>query len=333
MDDSTETQSPVSRKRQDHLSKDGQWRSFPKVPNLIQYVSNGNYYGRIKVGGRIVRESLKTDVWTTAKLRLADFLKDHQQKRRQGVPPKFGEILAAFKRNLPNETSLKPASKIYRKLCYTKIERSWPELGNLRLDEIKPEACKAWAAQLSPTISSNFFNNILGTMNQLFAAGIKMHKENCGEVLENPAAGLKRGRVKPKDLRLPEPSQFKALVENLRQRRKGAFSGDLVEFLAYSGLRINSEAIWVRWEDIDWQQKMMIVRGHPETGTKNSEIRRVPIIPDMENLLLRMKEKLGTEATGRLFQQKACQHYLSRACADINLTFATGTPKTLFSWG
>jgi hypothetical protein len=41
------------------------------------------------------------------------------------------------------------------------------------------------------------------------------------------------------------------LIENLRQRRKGAFSGDLVEFLAYSWLRINSEAIWVRWEDID----------------------------------------------------------------------------------
>jgi hypothetical protein len=74
-------------------------------------------------------------------------------------------------------------------------------------------------------ISSNLFNNILGTMNQLFAAGIKLHKENCGEVLENPAADLKRGRVKPKDLRLPEPAQFKALGENLRQRRKGAFRG------------------------------------------------------------------------------------------------------------
>jgi len=53
-----------SRKREASLSADGKWRSFPKVPNLLQYVSNGNYYGRIKVGGKLIRESLGTAVWT-----------------------------------------------------------------------------------------------------------------------------------------------------------------------------------------------------------------------------------------------------------------------------
>ena len=48
---------------------------FPKYPHLLQYVSNANYYARIKVNGKVIRESLKTTVWTTAKLRLADFLK------------------------------------------------------------------------------------------------------------------------------------------------------------------------------------------------------------------------------------------------------------------
>jgi hypothetical protein len=47
----------ASKKRDDHLSKDGKWRSFPKVPNLLHYVHNDNYYGRIKVGGKIIRES------------------------------------------------------------------------------------------------------------------------------------------------------------------------------------------------------------------------------------------------------------------------------------
>lgn len=56
------------------MSKDGKWRSFPKVPHLLQYVSNGNYYGRIKVGGKLIRESLETTVWTTAKLKLTDFI-------------------------------------------------------------------------------------------------------------------------------------------------------------------------------------------------------------------------------------------------------------------
>ena len=71
------------------MSKDGQWRSFPKVPHLLQYVSNGNYYARIKVNGKIIRESLKTSVWTTAKLRLTDFVKKHQEARGIIVSPKF----------------------------------------------------------------------------------------------------------------------------------------------------------------------------------------------------------------------------------------------------
>jgi len=52
-----DTQSKASKKREEHLSKDGQWRSFPKVPHLLQYVSNGSYYGRIKVGGKVIRKS------------------------------------------------------------------------------------------------------------------------------------------------------------------------------------------------------------------------------------------------------------------------------------
>jgi hypothetical protein len=51
---------PGGRKREEHLSKDGRWRSFPRVPHLLQYVSNGNYYGRIKLNGKLLRESLQT---------------------------------------------------------------------------------------------------------------------------------------------------------------------------------------------------------------------------------------------------------------------------------
>ena len=65
---------------------------------------------------------------------------------------------------------------------------------------------------------------------------------------------------------------------------------DLIEFLAYSGLRIRSEALWVTWEDIDWKRKEIIVRDDPVTATKNSETRRVPLIQDMQDLLKRLKE-------------------------------------------
>ena len=71
MNQTLDTQSKASGKRDEHLSKDSQWHSFPKVPHLLQYVSNGNYYGRISVGGKVIRENLKTDVWTSLERQIA----------------------------------------------------------------------------------------------------------------------------------------------------------------------------------------------------------------------------------------------------------------------
>jgi hypothetical protein len=62
-------------KRNDNLSRDGKWRSFPKVPNLPPYVVAGTYYARCKVKGKPVRVSLDADVFTTARLLLPDKLK------------------------------------------------------------------------------------------------------------------------------------------------------------------------------------------------------------------------------------------------------------------
>jgi integrase len=139
--------------------------------------------------------------------------------------------------------------------------------------------------------------------------------------LENPAAELKRVRVKQKELKLPEPVHFKVLVKNLRLRSGGwgPRVGDLVEFLAFGGMRIYSEALWVTWEDVDWQRKEIIVRGNPHTGTKNSEIRRVPILPDMEALLLRLKDKSSGIAAGRIMDVGKCNEALARACKEIGI--------------
>ena len=58
------------------LSKDGKWRSFAKVPCLLQYLNSGVYFARVKVNGKIIWHSLETGVWSTAKLKLADLIKD-----------------------------------------------------------------------------------------------------------------------------------------------------------------------------------------------------------------------------------------------------------------
>jgi hypothetical protein len=115
---SSETEKqPDSRKRDEPLSKYGQWRPFPKVPCLLQYVSNGNYYGRIRANGKLIRVSLKTAVWITAKLRLTDLQKDQRENINKVDPPKFREAVDMFTTKLEHEPTLKPQSKKYRLCC------------------------------------------------------------------------------------------------------------------------------------------------------------------------------------------------------------------------
>jgi len=55
--------------RSDDISTDGKWRSFPKVPNLLQYVVAGTYYAGCKEKGKPVRAAFGTAVFSAAKMR------------------------------------------------------------------------------------------------------------------------------------------------------------------------------------------------------------------------------------------------------------------------
>jgi integrase len=87
-------------------------------------------------------------------------------------------------------------------------------------------------------------------------------------------------------------------------------------------MRIRSEGIWVNWEDIDLVRNEIIVRGHPQTGTKNGEIRRVPSIGDMEQLLSRLKGTTG-QASGRVVQIGECNKALAKACRTVGISKLT----------
>ncbi len=149
MNTNDETQPAISKKRDEQLSSYGKWRSFPKVPNLLQYVSNGNYYGRIKVHGKLIRQSLETEVWSTAKLRLMDFLKKQQASGRRFQAPKFSEAVDLYRKDLDANTQMKPRSKEYRIGCIHKLQLTWPALWEQPLDEIRPQECKDWATKLN----------------------------------------------------------------------------------------------------------------------------------------------------------------------------------------
>jgi hypothetical protein len=82
-------------------------------------------------------------VWTTAQFRLNDLLKEQREDRNKIDPPRFSEAVELFKTELASDRTIKASSEGCRFDCALKLERTWPELWDLRLDEVTSQACKA----------------------------------------------------------------------------------------------------------------------------------------------------------------------------------------------
>jgi hypothetical protein len=161
---------------------------------------DSNYYARIKIRGKTIRRSLDTDVFTTAKLKLLDFLEEERKKRTAAAPPTFAEAQQLYEQKLDNDPAVKPQSRQHRRWCIRKLGLSWPGLKALRLDQIKPETCREWAAKLSEEIACHYYNNTIATLRLIIDAGIKEHRNRGGAPLENPWRTLRtcfRGYASP----------------------------------------------------------------------------------------------------------------------------------------
>ncbi len=206
-----ELASKSGRRHASRISPDGKWKSFPKSPNLLQYISTGMYDARVKAGGKLVRRKLRTDIYSKALLRLGDFLKEQRSKapRSDNAPTTFAEAQLRFEAELEARHDLQARAKEYRRGCHKVLRKSWPGLAELRLTRITENACNEWATKFrAANYSPHYFNQTLATLR---------HVLEQGELNPDPARKVKRVGVKLRELKLPEPDQFQRLLANLEQ--------------------------------------------------------------------------------------------------------------------
>jgi len=291
--------------------------------NLIRYVPSGTYFARLKVKGKLIRRSLKTKTLSVAKLRLADLEKMERRRATSSTAVlqgkmTFGNALAAYKERLQNNPAVKPSTKEYYSFRIKALLESWPGLEKKDVSQISNSECAAWGADNARQTSSSSHNHTVSILRHVFQIAI----EN-GARYDNPALAAKRAKERTKkQIKLPESDQFEKLVREIRNSGSGFAqpAGDLVEFLAYGGFR-KSEAKYITWEDCDFVRGEITVKGHPETGTKNSEIRRVPMISEMRRLLENIKNEqpdaLPNESVMRVYE---CKKSIGTACKKLGIT-------------
>jgi integrase len=296
------------------------WQKTPYA-NLIRYNPSGTYFARLRVRGKLIRRSLKTTKITVAKLRLADFEKEERQKAESheamtGGTMSFGDAVKIYRERLTGDGSLKPRSKSYREERLAALQKSWTNLERTDVRKISKHNCLTWAANYAQKAAPSNFNNTVGTLRLILDIAVE-----AGARYDNPARFIKRVRIRQKQLHLPSHDDFLKLVEMIENvnKRFSKDCADLVRFLAFGGFR-KSEAARVTWADCDFDKKQILVRGDPETGTKNWSIRHVPMIPDMYTFLKQTRTDRSDESSNAsVMKIRECQNAINSACQKLNI--------------
>lgn len=240
-------------------------------------------------------DSLKTGVFSVAKQRLSETVREHRAKLESVTAFSNGKmtvgdaaqaIWARSKRAFRlsrGEGLPRDDDRVHRPIvaCADEHRRSQSQRGRLR------KLAHADQRQYAPTV----VNNGTGTLRSVFDEAIR-----TGARFNNPAAGLPRVKVRAKRLELPSREEFLKFVEEIRTAgaRQSRDCSNLVKFVAYSGVRIG-EARFVALADANLGRRELHVRADPQTTTKNGKMRYVPMIPELEEMLTQLRAARSEE--------------------------------------
>jgi integrase len=297
-----------------------EWEST-RVQNLIRYRPSGTFFARFKVGGKLIRRTLDTTVFSVAELRLPDKIKEHRAGHEASQAlgngkMTFGDVLKVYRAKIEASQDLKPKSKYYYGMLLDFMVKSWPGLEEKDIRSVAEKDCAAWLGRYQKRYAPSVVNNSIGLLRAIFKEAV-----DAGARFGNPAVSLKRMKLRPKKLKLPSRDEFSQFVKVIETggSRDSKNCADLVRFLAYSGLRIG-ESKFVTWRDVDFSKKLIHVRGDPVTGTKNSEHRVVPMIPELLAMLTPLREQRKDEAIDEpIMRVNESQKSMDRAAKIVGM--------------
>lgn len=284
--------------------------SKSKVSCLLRH-RGGKYYASAKIQGKIIRRSLDTDDFNTAKNRLGAVIAEMRGAANSKEARSLGDAIA-------NEADRQdPSIKITTRHYYQQISKALLKLAASLPDNVLARSMAkitlaelrsfmdAYAASASPTR----YNGALALIRRTYERAIE-----AGHVATNPAIKLDRSKPKKRKHDLPTAETFAVIVQDILAQKKNhsKSTAAAVELLAYTGLRI-SEAQSLQWRDI--KDDHIVVR-----TAKNDDIRTIPLIPAAESLLGRLRTAgVPTDPDDPVMLIKSPRIALARACERLSI--------------
>jgi integrase len=252
---------------------------------LYRNATSGTYYALVKHLGRQIRRSLKTTDKALAQRRLGDFrksvsrLNNDSEKRHMS----FEELGQEWMENAGTRlkaSSLRRNAGCLKNLCV--------HFGMTRINDITRELCETWEKKRGAELSESSFNKESDVLKRSLDYAV-----DHGYLLENPARHIRHRRVSDKAVIIPTKAEFQKLIASVEaETPRNHEAANLLRLLAYSGMRLG-EATRILWREVDFDRGLFTVSGG-EIGTKNHQIRVVPLFPVLRDHLLRLREERGT---------------------------------------
>lgn len=256
--------------------------------NLIRH-PGGTYYLHAKVNGRKIRKSLQTSDLKTAKRKRDEELEELRAIEPTGPNVRtIGEALEAERQRTLSKPKLKKKTIRYYGQLFDKMTTTLP-CGD-QVDQWTIDAAREWWKEHSESVAAQHANNALQAVRRMTRRLLADH-----QIRVDATAGLKLMRIPKKRIdNLPTAKEMDALIAEIRgdnkrfgQNGKHAVeSSNMTEWLAWTGMRI-AELNALQWEDVG--KEWITVTGG-EDGTKNHEVRQIPINPRMRKLIKRMRQ-------------------------------------------
>jgi integrase len=278
-----------------------------KTACLYRYNPTGQYFARVRFGGKLHREKLDTHDYQLARRKLAEYRRKLGRTDASLGNTSLVEVLNKYARTIGGD-ALK--TQIGKRAVIEKLKSTWFGADALPLRSIRPSDVEAWLSEhYGGSLSAAYYNAALSVLRNVFELAVRDRI-----IAESPAAHLVyKKRATP--IRLtPTFEEFKAIVSNIRNQRFNADaeqSADFVEFLGLAGLG-QAEAASITRADVDLAAgRIVILRRKTSAGFV------IPIFPQVRALV----EKLckGKAHGERLFNIENARKALSNACKRLAL--------------
>jgi len=275
-----------------------------REPNLLRNTASGRYYGRFTLAGKQKWINLETDVWTVAKLRLADERAKIERLRQTATNvtagwASMGDLVTLYKERIEDRVDIKAKTKRRLREEVGTVVKTWPGFSRLAPGQLTRQAVLEWRNRISRDgtgfvvpgakkvslkingSSASLINKCIDALRRMLDIAVER-----GQLPGNPLypRGLKLKNT-PRKPNLPEAAKLSEIFSEI-ERAGGGFSrnaANFCRFLAYTGCRL-SEAQGVTWGDVDFKRGILRVHGS-KTEAANRE---VPLIPAAKALLERL---------------------------------------------